>query len=352
MPHAQLLHGPGGSGSLALALAYATYISCTDRQVDDSCGSCPSCLKYDKLIHPDLHFSFPVVTTTSNSKPVSDDFIEQWRDSLLGNQYITLPQWYSNLGVENKQGIINKPEAEAILRKLLLKAYESDHKVLIMWMPEKMNAPAANSLLKMIEEPPPMTVFLLVSEDTGPILPTVLSRTQLIMVPRLSDRDLAEALKKSYSIEEDKILDAVKLADGSFSNAVNVLAMGEETEYQLELFMRIMRLVFSKGWQEIFTWVDEVASLGRERQKNFLAYAGRMVRENYLMNMEHSGLVRMSRPESEFSGRFSAFIHHGNAPAIIEEIEKASLHIEANAYARIVLLDFALTLAKLIRVKA
>ena len=350
VPHAQLFHGPEGTGSLALALAYATYLSCTDRLTGDSCGQCPSCQKYDRLIHPDLHFVFPVFTTKSvTSNPVSDDFIGEWRKALLDNPYMTLQQWYSNLGLENKQGIINKWESEAILRKLNLKAFESNQKVMIIWMPEKMNTAASNKLLKMIEEPPPLTVFLMVAENTGDILPTVLSRTQLIRVPRLSDQDLMAALKRTYSLDEDQLGNAIHLAEGSYSNAVEILNKNEESDYQLELFIRIMRLAYSRKFQEIFEWVEEVAGLGRERQKLFLAYSMRMVRENFLLNMKESKLVRLSPAENNFSIKFNAFIHPGNAPAIIQQFNDAFTHIESNAYARIVVLDFAMNLVKLIR---
>jgi DNA polymerase-3 subunit delta' len=307
-------------------------------------------MKYDKLVHPDLHFVFPVFTTKSVTKdPVSDDFIEEWRRTLMENPYMTLQQWYAQMGLENKQGIINIFESKAILRKLNLKAFESEYKVMIIWMPEKMNAPASNKLLKMIEEPPPMTVFLLVGEDTGQLLPTILSRTQIIQVPRLKDQDILEALKKSFPDGEEKLRNAVHLAEGNYCNAIEILDRSEESEYQLELFIRIMRLVYKREFQEIFKWVEEVSALGRERQKAFLNYAIRMTRENYLLNMKQKDLVRMNPPESDFSVKFSAFIHENNAPAIIKQLEDACMHIEANANARIVLLDLALNLAKLIR---
>lgn len=335
---------------MVLALAYASYLSCVDRQPGDSCGKCSSCLKYDKLVHPDLHFAFPVFTTrTITRNPVSDDFIAEWRTALLENPYMTLQQWYAHLGLENKQGMINKWESEAILRKLNLKAFESTHKVMIIWMPEKMNASASNKLLKMIEEPPPMTVFLLVAENTRLIIPTVLSRTQLIRVPRFEDQDLLSALQKTYPGDEEKLKKAVYLAEGNYCKAVKNLGMSEESEYQLELFIRIMRLAFSRKFQQIFEWVEETAGLGRERQKALLIFAIRMIRENYLLNMKQRELVRLSPTEAAFSEKFSAFIHNRNAPAIIQELEDACIHIEANAYARIVLLDFALKLVKLIR---
>jgi len=321
VPHAQLFHGSQGTGSLALALAYATYLSCTDRLLDDSCGTCSSCRKYDKLVHPDLHFVFPVFITKSvTSNPVSDDFIEEWRTALKDNPYMSLQQWYAHMGLENKQGIINKSESKAILKKLNMKAFESDHKIMIIWMPEKMNTAASNKLLKMIEEPPSMTVFLLVAENTGQILPTVLSRMQMINVPRLNDQDLLETLKKSYAQDEERLKNAVHLAEGNYNYAVEILGKSEEMEYFLELFIRIMRLSYSRKFQEIFDWVEEVSGLGRERQKSFMNYAIRMIRENYLLNLKQEKLVHLSSPETDFSGN-----------------------------ARIVFMDFALTLVKLIR---
>ena len=348
--HAQLFFGPEGSGSLALALAYATYLSCEDRKTDDSCGECPSCRKYDKLVHPDLHFALPVSTTKSVTKdPVSDDFIAEWRTAFLENPYITANQWYQSIGLGNKQGIINKSESREIMRKLNLKSFESAFKTMIIWMPEKMNLTASNKLLKLIEEPPPATVFLLVSEDPDGIIPTIRSRTQLIRVPCIGDEDLHKALEGLQEVDKCEISNAVKLAGGNYNKALNYLNENEESKIQLDLFIRVMRLAYSRNVQDIFTWVEELAGLGREKQKAFLAFALRMVRENLMLNQKQEELVRLTRSEMEFSSKFSPFIHAKNAPAIAEELNRASIHIEANAYARIVLLDFALKLVKLIR---
>ncbi len=350
VPHAQLFHGPQGSGALVLALAYATYLSCQDRQEEDSCGLCTSCLKYDRLVHPDLHFVFPVFTTKSVKKdPVSDDFIAEWRNALLESPYITPNQWYSYIGMENKQGSIIKRESEEIMKKLQLKSYESDFKVMIIWMPEKMNQTASNKLLKLIEEPPPMTIFLLVPEDTGPMLPTILSRTQMIRVPRIGEEDLLDALKKKHQVSDEILKSAVKISGGNYVKAEENLMTSEDSAYQLELFIRIMRLSYAREFQKIFEWVEEVAGLGRERQKAFLAYAIRMIRENYLLNKEQGELVRMTADESDFSKKFFPFINDRNVPVIVQELNEASVHIEVNAYARIVFLDFALKLVKLIR---
>ena len=184
-----MFYGPEGCGSLALALAYARFISCTDRLEEDACGKCPSCVKYNKLAHPDLHFVFPAPSAGSGVESASDNLLEKWREALLENPYMDQFQWYEKIGMENKQGLIGAKESSGIIRKLSLKSYESDYKVLIMWLPERMNSTSANKLLKLIEEPPAGTLFLLVSETPEDVLPTIQSRTQMIKISRISDED-------------------------------------------------------------------------------------------------------------------------------------------------------------------
>lgn len=349
--HAQLFSGPEGSGSLALALAYAQYISCEDRTEEDSCGKCPSCNKYMKYIHPDLHFVFPVNTTEKVKKdgPVSDDFIFAWREMLLKNPYTTIFQWYEYIGIENKQGIINRNESAEIVRKLNLKSFESEHKVMIIWMPEKMHPTAANKLLKIIEEPLGNTIFLLITESPEQIIPTILSRTQIIKIPGIDEGSLLEALKKQFQLSDEELQNAARLSEGSYNKAIEYIQRNEETDLNFDRFSKIMRLTYTRDFTGIFNWVEEMASTGREKQKNFLIYALRLVRENYLMNIGNRNLVRLSAKEKEFSEKFSAFIHHKNAPQMAEEFNKACIHIEANAYDRIIFLDLALKLVKLIR---
>jgi len=349
--HAQLFAGPEGSGSLALAIAYAQFISCNNRQEDDSCGTCPSCNKYLKYIHPDLHFVFPVNTTEQVNKegPVSDDFIYKWREMLLGNTYPTLYQWYECIGIENKQGIINKNQSSEILRKLNLKTFESDYKVMIIWMPEKMNPTSANRLLKIIEEPYGNTIFLLITENPEQIIPTILSRTQILKIPGIEERALFEALKSKFQLPDEELKDAAGLSEGNYNKAIEFIQRSEETEMNFDRFATIMRLAYVRNFTGIFEWVEQIAALIREKQKNFLIYALRLVRENYQLNMGNTNLVRLSAREKEFAGKFSAFINHKNASQIAEEFNKACLHIEANAYARIVFLDMALKIVKLIR---
>lgn len=349
--HAQLFTGPEGSGSLALALAYAQFISCTDKKMGDSCGKCPSCNKYLKYIHPDLHFVFPVNTTEKVKKegPVSDDFIFKWREMLLENPYPTLFQWYERIGIENKQGIINQRESSEIIRKLNLKTFESEHKIMIIWIPEKMNLTCANKLLKIIEEPFGNTIFLLITENPEQIIPTILSRTQILKIPGIDEKSLFEALKNKFQMPDEELQDVVRLSEGSYNKAVELIQGSEETELNFNRFATLMRLAYTRNFTGIFEWVEQISSLIREKQKNFLVYALRLIRENYQLNMGNTNLVKLSAREKEFAEKFSAFIHHKNASQIAEEFNKACLHIEANAYARIVFFDLALKIIKLIR---
>jgi DNA polymerase III, gamma/tau subunits len=348
--HAQLLLGAEGSGNLALAIAYAQYINCHSRTDEDSCGVCASCNKFQKLIHPDLHFVYPVATTKSITKePVSDDFISQWRELLLQTQYFSLFQWYSHIEVENKQGIISKNESQEILRKLNLKTFEADYKIMVIWMPERMNIIAANKLLKILEEPPAKTVFLLISENTGMMLQTILSRTQLIKVPKIKDDDLWAHLKTHYSYSEQQVTDAVKLADGNLINALRVLQNDEENAHNLDRFVSLMRLCWTKDVLGLLQWCESMTGIGRERQKSFFSYALRMIRENFMLNCEVPELALLTQKESDFSSKFFPYINQDNVYQMVAELNKAQYHIESNGSDKIIFLDTALKLIKLIK---
>jgi DNA polymerase-3 subunit delta' len=348
--HAQLFLGPEGSGTLALAIAYAQLINCANRGESDSCGVCPSCAKFQKLIHPDLHFVFPVATTKSITKePVSDDFISQWRTLLLESPYFNLLQWYESIDVENKQGNISKNESQEIIRKLNLKTYEADYKVMIIWMPERMNAIAANKLLKMLEEPPDKTVFLMITENTGMMLQTILSRTQLIKVHKIEPGDLYEYLKERFTYSEQQLRDAVHLADGNFVKALQVLNSDEENAFNLDRFVSLMRLCWTKDVLGLMQWCDTMIGIGRERQKNFLGYTLRMIRENFVMNCQVPQLALLTQKESDFSSKFFPFINQENVYSMVEEINKAQYHIEANGSDKLIFLDMSLKLIKMIK---
>ena len=350
--HALLFFGPAGSGKLGLAIAFAQYLSCGNRLENDACGTCPSCIKFEKLAHPDLHFIYPVMTTGKITKePVSDHFIEEWRVSVLNNPYISENQWYEAIGAENKQGIISRNESNNIIRKLGLKSYESEYKTVVIWLPEKMNRSAANSLLKLIEEPPPKTIFLMVSENTGQILPTILSRTQLIRVPPLQGKIIRETLMKRENINPDLVEDALRKANGNYGVVLTMMENDEQELLYFELFTTFMRHCFQRKIIEINDLVDQFAALGRERQKQFISYSLRLVRENFMLNLKKEELSYMSRKEEEFSKKFSSFIHAANVFGIVEELTMAHNHIEANGNPRIIFMDLAVQIIILLKME-
>ena len=281
IPHAQLFFGTEGSGTLPLAIAYARYVACTSRTEDDACTTCPSCRKFERLQHPDLHFSFPVNTGRKPSNdPVSDEYIQEWREFVLGNPYFRSIQWYDYIGLENKQGIISKKESAAIIRKLSLKSFESDYKFMIIWLPEKMNATSGNMLLKLIEEPPQNTLFILVSEDPGQVLTTISSRAQPVKLSRIDNDSLADALRNKFQIPDTELKDIVRIANGNFIQAQELILSSAENEFNFEKFTGIMRMCWSRNFQDINDWVDEMSGIGREKLKNFFIYALHLIREN------------------------------------------------------------------------
>lgn len=350
--HAQLFFGPEGSGSLPLALAYAQYLSCINRNDNDSCGTCHSCIKYSKLIHPDLHFILPVASTPKVSEPLTEKFLKEWRALFIKNPYLNSTEWYRTIGIENKQGFINVEESKNIIRKLSLKTYESEYKVVIIWLPEKLNKPAANKLLKIIEEPPSKTLFLMVTENLTNILPTIYSRTHLIKIPKLSRDDILAALQQHYNIEQSKMQDAANLADGNYLKAINLLEKTEENNLHFERFVSLMRLCWLYDGTGIIDWVEEITKTGRETQKQFLDYALRLIRENFFMNIDQEvsqKINKLTPYESDFSVKFSKFINKKNVFGITNELNQAILDIEANAYGKIVFIDMANKISKLLQ---
>lgn len=345
--HAQLFLGPEGSGNLALAVAYAQFINCTNRTQEDSCGTCPSCVKFNKLVHPDLHFAFPVAS--SSKDPVSDDYIKEWRELFLLNPYFNPNQWYAAIGLENKQGLISKNESHEILRKLNMKSFEADYKVLIIWMPEKMNITAANKLLKIIEEPPAKTLFILVPENSGMMLTTILSRTQLVKISKIDDKSLEHHILSKYDYPEQQVKDAVRISDGNMNAALRVLQSDEENAENFELFASLMRTCYKRDVLALLDWCDKVCTFGRERQKNFLNYSIRMLRENFMLNQGVPDLALLTSRENEFSSKFYPFINAQNVRPIFDEMGKAMYHVESNGNDKIIFSDMALKIIKLIR---
>ncbi|MBN1252849.1 MAG: DNA polymerase III subunit delta [Bacteroidales bacterium] len=350
--HAQLLYGPEGSGKLKLAIALAQYISCKNRTDEDSCGVCPSCNKYNKLIHPDLHFVFPVVKTKTISKPVSDNFIAEWRKFILETEIHRLNNWLDLIENSDAQAGIFTQESGEIIKKLSLKTFESEYKVMIIWLPEKMNLSSANKLLKMIEEPPTKTLFLMVSEYPDKVINTILSRAQFIKIPKIDTQSLIDVLKLKYLVTDENLDYIVKIANGNFFEALEAIKESDGQKYLFNSFVNLMRLGFSAKIVELTKWVDEITSLGREKQKEFIEYSLGLFRENFILNnlSEKSNELNLfTTAEKEFSINFNKFIHINNIFDIYEEFNKAHLHIERNGMGKIIFLDLALKLVKLLR---
>lgn len=347
--HAQLFAGPEGSGKLALAIAYAQYVACTNRGATDSCGECPSCKKYRKLIHPDLHFVFPVVKTPKFKEPVSDNFLEDWRRMIAQNPYFNIDQWFDQIGVENAQGLIYAHQSEEIIRKLNLKSYESEYKVMIIWLPEKMHVACANKLLKMIEEPPVKTLFILITENEEDIISTIRSRCQMITIPPIEAGPMSQALAALPETEGVDIQNIVHLAKGNYGKALQLLQPDEQTLFNLEKFKELMRTSYGRKFPEIFKWVEQVAGIGREKQKNLLNYCLLILRENFVYNLKNKDLTFMNDQEEEFSKRFSPFINERNIIEMTEVFETAFNHIGMNGNPRIIFTDVAFKITKLIR---
>lgn len=346
--HAQLFLGPQGSGSLALAVAYAQYISCNNKQEADSCGECISCVKYNKLIHPDLHFVYPVAL--SKHVRVSTDVASTWREVFLDNPYITLFNWFEMLEAENKQAIIGVDESVEILRKLSLTTYEAEYKIMIIWQAEKMNPAAANKLLKILEEPPEKTLFLLVCESEDQLLRTIVSRTQLIKITKISDADLIETLTSQHHLSAEAAESIAHLADGDYSEALLLINENETAGQNLATFQKLMRASIKFDPKAIYAWIDEVNEAGRERQKNFLNYALHIMRESLVMNYADASLIKLGEEEQGFVKKFSPFIHANNVERFMEELNRAHYHMERNANPKILFMDLAFKFNELLNI--
>ena len=359
IPHAQLFTGISGIGKLQLALAYAQYLNCPNRTEEDSCGTCPTCLQFQHLQHPDLHFAFPIVKTDDYDR--CDDYVDTWREIILKKQYFDLDDWHKALGVETKQSMIYEKESQEIIRKLSLKPYGNGYKVMIIWQPEKMNASSANKLLKLLEEPPAQTVFLLVSEHPELLLTTIHSRVQTIRVPRLPDQTIADALVQK-GMAPDQAADIARIANGSYLAARKKADESEENRKELNDFIALFRNAYTVGvlrdplkkyesLKALRKWSLDMADskVGREKQKHFLQYAQQQVRENYIRNIAQPELNYQLAAERDFSVKFAPFIHDGNVEGIMNQLELAERQIEQNGNAKIIFFDLCLQMIVLIK---
>ena len=349
--HAQLFAGPEGCGSMALALAYARFISCENRTEHDSCGTCKSCVKYEKMIHPDLHFVFPVIKGKKATDPVSDNYIEEWRDFVKKSPYFTINNWLDSIEVGNAQGIIFASEASEIIKKLSLKSFESDFKIMIIWLPEKMHQATANKLLKMIEEPPEKTLFLLASEEPDKVIPTILSRCQLVKIPPFSSHDIEKYLTQRFNIAVDKAADISCVSKGNIIRAIELCENEDSSLANLDRFKSLMRFAWKRDIISLINWSEEIAATGREAQKNFISFSMRILRENLMLSLDQlkNKLVFLTGEEATFSGNFHPFINQNNIYPLSEEFNLIYSHIEANGNAKILFLDLALKVTRLIR---
>ena len=349
--HAQLFSGREGCGSLALALAYAQFISCENRTPKDSCGTCKSCVKYEKLIHPDLHFVFPVIKDKRSNEPVSDNYIEQWREFVKQSPYFTLNKWLDSIEVGNAQGLIFASEASEIIKKLSLKTFESDFKIMIIWLPEKMHLSTANKLLKLIEEPPDKTLFLLVSDESDKVIPTILSRCQLVKIPSFSTPELEKYIETRFSLNKTKVSDISRVANGNIIRAIELCENEDSIQLNLDRFKNLMRFAWKRDIISIINWSEEMAVTGRESQKNFISFSLRILRENLMMSLDQlkNRLVYLTGEEAEFSAKFHPYINQKNIFPITEELNLAYSHIESNGNAKIIFLDLALKVIRQIR---
>ena len=349
VPHAQLICGGEGVGKLSVAIAYARYLCCTHRNGEDACGECPSCKKFDKLVHPDLHFAFPIYKKDSSKTPRSDDFIDKWRQAVAENPYMNLNQWMDHIGTENQQGLIYALQSEEIIRKLTLKSSEGGYKVMIIWMAEKMNGECSNKLLKMIEEPPTQTLFLLVSENPDLLLPTIQSRVQRLTLRPIEEKTIARALSEKYGLVESDAQQIAHASAGNWLQAMEAIHLGNRSKEYIELFMTLMRKSYARDLKGMRQWADTAASLGREPQKNFLIYCQRMIRESFICNFHRPEINYMNADETNFTSRFAPFVNEKNIFGIMDELSEAQRHIEQNVNAKMVFFDLSLKMIMLLK---
>lgn len=357
VPHAQLFSGAEGSGTLAMALAYAQYVMCANKQNENNENNACN-LKFDKFNHPDLHFIFPTVTTDDvKSKPKSADFMTKWYDFLKENQYPSLMDWYTHLGVDNKQGEIRVDDAQDVLKEMSLKSYEGGYKILIVWMAEKMNIATSNKLLKIIEEPPQQTLILLITENEEDIIQTIKSRCQLIKFNALSTDQIADYLINHFKLELTEAKQIAHQAQGNLNKAIKIITQVSASEDFETYFIQWVRAAFRAKKnpaviQEILLWSEKIAGLGREKQKLFIDFCLEMFRQALLTNYQTLDLVYYTAKDTGFKlENFAPFINGNNIFDIFEKLNDARYHIERNANAKIIFSDLSIQLTRLIHKK-
>ena len=354
--HAQLFYGSKGSGKLALAVAYARRLNCQSPEKNDSCNNCPSCLKFSKLIHPDFHLVFPIVKTSSSDIKTSDDFVEDWRNQFLKNPYLSLSKWlsyYKEKFLEKpsdrkKEAVIYSHQIKELNRKLTLKIFEAKYRVIIIWMPEKMNIKAANKFLKLLEEPPSNTILLLISEDKGSIIETILSRLQHTRIPNYTVYDTIENCKIHKS---EGFLNFCRLSNGNMGRVLSYTEGAHQSSF-LEEFKLLNRLCFKNNFTEISDWCDEISLKNRQQQRDFLSYCLTVFRECLVYNFSDQNINLLTKEEKRFLENYAKFVHEENSISITSLFESATKKIKRNANSKIIFFQLALELSDLLKLKS
>ena len=349
--HAQLFLGKPGNAKLALAIAFAQFLNCEKKGETDSCNSCHSCLMYNSLSHPDLHLIFPVLKINKIKNPVSNNFISQWREIILDNPYLFLTDWYNYFDAENKQGVIYTDEAEQLQKKVILKNYESAYRIILIWMPEKMHLKCTNKLLKLIEEPPKGTFFLMVSEDFEKLLPTITSRMQIVKTKPFSTEEIASFLQRQKGVTKEKSRAIAVIAHGNINKAINLSQSEINENRPLKEFQKWMQICYKVNLLELGSWTDNTAKKGRENQKEFLQYALKIIRACLVSNTNNERILKLEEEEENFVSNFAPFIHGENSISIFERIEKSIYGIERNANPKIIFYELSLQMMRLLKVK-
>ena len=346
--HALMFTGKEGTGNLAMALAFGSYLLAKNSQNEQS-----AIIKCNKYAHPDFHFCYPINKTDriKSAKIISKDFITEWREAVLNNPYMASGEWLAHLGIEKKQGLINVHQAKEILGALSLKPYESEYRVMLIWLPEKMNMESANKILKILEEPPAKTVFLLVSENPELLLPTIISRVQMVNVKPIAQTDLSKALVENFAQDQENADVISKIAQGNYLEAQKLVGDNEVRAFNQDMFIKWMRFLWQKEFMELMQWSETMNRVGRERLMLFFKYGLHVFRESLILNYSDSSIQMTGGSELAFITKFAPYVNELNALDMVQLFEDAEYHISRNANAKILLMDVSLKMMKLVRKK-
>ena len=352
LPHAIMLCGPQGTGKLALAVGFAKVLLA--EKVNSMFADAPEYVEspmLKNLEHPDLHFTYPTIklpSMGSDHKPISDDFAREWHELMIASPYFTMNEWLEQMGGENQQAIITAGESDELVRKLSLKSSQGGYKVSLIWLPERMNIECANKILKLLEEPPSQTVFIMVCQEPDKLLETIRSRVQRIDVKKIADGDVKQALMEKRGLTEDMAQRISRMANGNWLKALEMLSADSENELFLDMFQSLMRLAYQRKVKDLKAWSEQMGAMGREKQKRFLEYFLRLIRENFMYNFQNEELCYMTQREEEFAKNFARFINEANILAISDLANLAIRDIGQNANSKIVFFDMALKMIVLL----